>query len=290
MRFMKIKYRDGRTFESPNGQDKLLGKLYGSAAGRMLLRPLTSPWVSRCAGWFMSQKVSCVLIPSFVRKNNIDMSQYEERAFASYNDFFARRIREGKRPVDMEKSHLISPADSKLTVLPISMDGRFTIKHTEYTVSSLLKNTDLARQYESGQLLIFRLTVDDYHRYCYMADGVKEDNVFIPGKLHTVNPIANDYFPIYKENTREYSLLQTQYFDDVVMMEVGALMVGKIVNHHQAATVTRGQEKGYFQFGGSTVVLLLKKDTAVLDGDILENSRNGIETVVKFGEKIGTAN
>jgi phosphatidylserine decarboxylase len=73
-------------------------------------------------------------------------------------------------------------------------------------------------------------------------------------------------------------------------MEVGALLVGKIVNHHGPAAVRRGQEKGYFQFGGSTVVLLLKKDTALLDEDILENSRNGIETVVKFGEKIGTAN
>ena len=285
---MKIKYRDGRTFESPNGQDKLLGKLYGSAAGRILLRPLTSPWVSRCAGWFMSQKVSCVLIPSFVRKNNIDMSQYEERAFASYNDFFARRIREGKRPVDMEKSHLISPADSKLTVLPISMDGRFTIKHTEYTVSSLLKNTDLARQYESGQLLIFRLTVDDYHRYCYMADGVKEDNVFIPGKLHTVNPIANDYFPIYKENAREYTVLHTEAFGDILIMEVGALMVGKIKNHHGKAQVRRGQEKGYFEFGGSTVVALMKKDKVMIDADLICNTHDGYETVVRMGEKIGT--
>ena len=70
-------------------------------------------------------------------------------------------------------------------------------------------------------------------------------------------------------------------------MEVGALLVGKIVNHHGPAPIRRGQEKGYFQFGGSTVVLLLKKDTAILDEDILENSRNGIETLVKFGEKIG---
>ena len=83
--------------------------------------------------------------------------------------------------------------------------------------------------------------------------------------------------------------MHTRAFGDVIAMEVGALLVGKIVNHHGPASVRRGQEKGYFQFGGSTVVLLMKKDTAILDGDILENSRNGIETVVKFGEKIGTA-
>jgi phosphatidylserine decarboxylase len=137
--------------------------------------------------------------------------------------------------------------------------------------------------------MIFRLGVDDYHRYCYVANGEKGENVSIPGVLHTVSPVVYDHFPVYKENAREYCSIDTKEFGEMLMMEVGALMVGKIVNHHGAATVRRGQEKGYFQFGGSTVVLLLKKDTAVLDSDILENSRQGIETVVKFGEKIGAA-
>ena len=131
--------------------------------------------------------------------------------------------------------------------------------------------------------------MDDYHRYCYAFDGEKGENVRLPGRLHTVNPIANDFFPIYKENAREYTILHTRAFGDVIAMEVGALLVGKIVNHHGQAPIRRGQEKGYFQFGGSTVVLLLKKDAALLDEDILENSRNGIETVVKFGERIGIA-
>ena len=154
-------------------------------------------------------------------------------------------------------------------------------------MGSLLKNPALAAEYVGGWCLIFRLTVDDYHRYCYAFDCEKEENIRIPGRLHTVNPIANDFFPIYKENSREYTILHTREFGDVIAMEVGALLVGRIVNHQGPAFVRRGQEKGYFQFGGSTVVLLLKKDTAILDGDILENSRNGIETRVKFGEKIG---
>ena len=140
-----------------------------------------------------------------------------------------------------------------------------------------------------GWACVFRLTVDDYHRYCYAFDAEKGENIAIPGKLHTVNPIANDFFPIYKENAREYTILHTREFGKVIAMEVGALLVGKIVNHHGPSSVQRGQEKGYFQFGGSTVVMLLKQDTAVIDDDILENSRNGIETVVKFGEKIGIA-
>ncbi|MBR6524425.1 MAG: phosphatidylserine decarboxylase [Clostridia bacterium] len=284
---MKMKRRDGTVCQSENGQQKMLGVLYGTKFGRMLLKPLTAPWISCLAGRFLSTGLSCVFIGPFIRKNHIDMTQYEEGPFASYNAFFARHIREGARHVDMQKDHLISPADSKLTVLPIKKDGRFIIKHTEYTVASLLKNEELARTFEGGQMLIFRLTVDDYHRYCYMADGEKEDNVYIPGKFHTVNPIANDYFPIYKENAREYTLLHTAEFGDMVIMEVGALLVGKIKNHHGKQRVHRGEEKGYFEFGGSTVVVLVKKDAVLIDEDLVQNSRDGCETVVRLGEKIG---
>ena len=286
---MRQKTRDGHLIEGADGQDRLLAALYGCAAGRLLLKPLTAPGLSRLAGRFLSTKLSCVFIKPFIKSNRIDMSQFEPVEYASYNDFFSRRIREEARTVDMDPKHLISPADSKLTALPVTENGRFTLKHTEYTVGSLLKDPALSAEYVDGWALIFRLTVDDYHRYCYAFDAEKGENVVIPGRLHTVNPIANDFFPIYKENAREYTILRTERFGDVIAMEVGALMVGKIVNHHGAATVRRGQEKGYFQFGGSTVVLLLKKDTAVLDSDILENSRQGIETVVKFGEKIGVA-
>lgn len=286
---MKRKRRDGTMIEASDGQEKLLKALYGSAAGRMLLKPLTAPCVSRLAGWLLSTRASCVLIKPFVRSNGIDMSQYLPEKYASYNDFFIRKIRPELRPVDEDPLHLISPCDSKLTVLPISKDGRFCLKHTEYTAASLLRDEALARSYEGGLALIFRLTVDDYHRYCYIADGEKTGNRRIPGVLHTVNPIANDHYPIYKENTREFTTLRTKNFGDVIMMEVGALLVGRIVNHHQQAQVKRGQEKGFFRFGGSTVVVLLKAGAAEIDEDILRNSREGIETVVRFGEKIGRA-
>ena len=273
----------------PGGQDRFLARLYGSAFGRMLLKPLVSPVVSRAAGCFLSTGLSKVFIKGFIKSNHIDMSQFEDVPYRSYNEFFARKIRSAARPVCMDTAALIAPCDSKLTALPISPESVFTIKHTPYTVESLLRSPDLTGKYQGGYALIFRLTVDDYHRYCYIADGSKGDNVRIPGVLHTVNPVANDHFPIYKENAREYSILHTEGFGDVLMMEVGALLVGKIVNHHQAACVQRGQEKGYFQFGGSTVILLLEKNAAVIDPDILENSRSGLETVVRMGEKIGAA-
>lgn len=284
---MKQATRDGRIIQTQDGQEKLLGVLYGSIPGRALLKLLVAPPLSKAAGWFLSRRISRVFIEPFIRRNRIDMSQFEDGPFDSYNAFFSRAILPGKRPVDEDPGHLIAPCDSKLTVLPIGPESRFVLKQTPYTLHSLLRDETLAAQYAGGTAMVFRLTVDDYHRYCYMDDGRKEDNVRIPGVLHTVNPIANDVYPIYKENAREYTILHTEHFGDVLMMEVGALMVGKIVNHHGRASIRRGQEKGYFQFGGSTVVLLLEKDRAVIDGDILENSQQGIETIVRMGEKIG---
>ncbi len=286
---MKQKNRNGEVVSCGNGQDKFLKALYGNIAGRALLKVLVSPGISCIAGAFMSCGLSKGLIKPFVRKNNIDLTQFEDVEYKNYNEFFSRRIKDGMRPIDMERAHLIAPCDSKLTALPIEKDSRFVLKDTPYTVADMLKSELLSEKYQGGTALIFRLTVDDYHRYCYVDDGEKSENVFIPGKLHTVNPIANDYYPIYKENAREYSLLYTQAFGDILMIEVGALLVGRIVNHHGAARVQRGQEKGYFQFGGSTVVLLLEKDKVCIDADILANSREGIETKVCMGEKIGEA-
>ena len=284
-----IKHRDGRRIDQPNSQDKFLAALYGSALGRLLLRPLVSPVVSGIAGKFLSSGLSRPLIRPFIRRNNIDMTQYAPVSYRSYNEFFSRKIRPEMRPIDADPKHLIAPCDSKLTALEIAPDSCLTLKHTRYTLESLLRNKELAEKYAGGHALIFRLTVDDYHRYCYVCDGEKGENIRIPGVLHTVNPVANDFFPIYKENSREYSLLRSDVFGDILMMEVGALLVGKIVNHHPSAKVRRGEEKGYFQFGGSTVVLLLENGKVKPDKDILENSRGSIETVVRMGEQIGIA-
>lgn len=284
-----MRRRDGTQINQTNGQDRFLAILYGNPFGRALLKPLVQPCVSKAAGWFLSTGMSRALIQPFVRRNHIDMEQFEPTCYRSYNEFFSRKIREGMRPVDMDPSHLIAPCDSKLTALRISKDSLFALKHTQYTVESLLRDKKLSEKFTGGYALIFRLTVDDYHRYCYISDGDKTENVSIPGALHTVNPIANDYFPIYKENSRQYSVLHTDRFGDVLMMEVGALLVGRIVNHHEKAHVMRGQEKGFFQFGGSTVVLLIEPDKVQLDEDILKNSKENIETIVRMGEKIGIA-
>lgn len=272
----------------PEGaQERILSALYDHAAGRAVLKVLTAPWVSKAGGWLLSTRVSRVIVKPFARKSGIDLSEYLGAPYHSFNEFFSRRIKPELRPIPEDPNVFISPCDSRLTALPITPDSRLNLKGTEYTLSSLLRNEELAEKFSGGWCLIFRLCVDDYHRYCYVAEGEKGENVFIPGVLHTVNPIACDHYPIYKENAREYSVLHTADWGDILMLEVGALMVGKIVNLHGSARVARGQEKGYFQFGGSTVVLLTEKNRLVPDAVYRENSEKGIETRVKYGQKIG---
>lgn len=278
--------RLGNVQTNGEGQNNLLKKLYGTFLGRCALKILVCKFVSDLGGWYMNSSLSKRRIAPFIKENKIDMSQYEQREFKSYNDFFTRKIVDGKRPFLADDNVLISPADSKLSCYKIDQDSRFMIKDTRYSLGELLEDDELAKEYMNGYWMIFRLTVDDYHRYCFIDNGTKEDDHYIPGIFHTVNPIANDYYPIYKQNARSYSLLHTENFDDVIYMEVGAMMVGKIVNHSKTS-FQKGEEKGYFEFGGSTIVMLLKANIIDIDEDIIKNSMTHDETRVLMGEKIG---
>lgn len=284
-----IKTRKGEIIVTNEKQNRLLKKLYGTAWGRCLLKLLTAPVISKAVGAFMDSPFSKPLIKKFIKSSGIDTSQYVMYDFRSYNDFFTRTVREDCRPIDTAPHHLISPCDSKLTAYRIDGNRLFRIKNSLYSVADLLKSRPLAEKYREGYCLIFRLEVDDYHRYCYIDSGRKSRNIFIPGELHTVNPIALGHCNIYKRNSREYTLLRTDNFGNVVQIEVGAMMVGRICNHQGKGSFLRGEEKGMFEFGGSTIVLLFEKDRIVIDDDILANSQNNIETVVKYGEKIGVS-
>lgn len=280
--------RDGTKIDGTTGQDHLLEVIYGHALTRMLLRPFLSPAVSDICGKFLSTRLSRRIIPSFVKKNHIDLGIYEKQEFDSYNAFFTRKIKAEQRPINDQKNVLISPSDGKVTAYPITQKGRFWIKHTQYSAAQLLKDERLAERYMGGWIYVIRLTVDDYHRYCYVADGRKSRQRKIRGVLHTVNPVANDYYPIYKMNSREYCLLKTKELGTILLMEVGSLMVGKINNHEEdSAQVKRGDEKGMFEFGGSTIVVMTEPGMAEPDKDIIHNTKAQAETLVKMGEPIG---
>lgn len=284
---MRYSTRDGRRFEEENGQDRLLRRLYHSRTGRGIIKLLTLPAVSRLGGRLLNTRLSALAIPSFVRSNHIDLTQYEDRKFVSYNDFFTRRIKPEQRPLVEDETVLISPCDGKASVYRIDADRQFAIKNSRYTVESLTRSRRLAEKYSGGWCILLRLTVDDYHRYCYPAGGRKSRNVHIPGCFHTVNPTAVECAPVYKENTREYTLLRTEAFGDILQMEVGAMMVGRITNHHEKGRIMRGEEKGYFEFGGSTVILLLEPGRLMPDEDLVRNTVDGYETIMKMGTSLG---
>lgn len=285
---MKYIDRKGNITIVENEQDKFLRHLYNDWGGRLCLRILVQPFVTKLGGWFLNTRFSAGMVPGFVQRNGIDLSVCTRDSFRSYNDFFTRRLKDGQRPIAEDESVLVSPCDGKVTVSRIGSDSRFFIKDTPYTLERLLGNKKLTERYLGGYALILRLTVDDYHHYCYPADGMKSQAVEIPGVFHTVNPAANEVYPIYHENTREYCLLKTGQFGTLVLMEVGAMMVGKITNlHPEACQVKKGEEKGYFEFGGSTIVLLIQHGKVRLDADLVENSENGYETIVRMGERIG---
>ena len=281
--------REGNSVaDSCASQGKLLGLLYGTAPGRAALRLLTKPVVSKAAGYALEHPLSTIAIPPFVLKKHIRMSDFAETHYRSFNAFFTRPIKPSARPVDRAPEVLISPCDAKLTVVPVDEQTHFTIKGADYSLAALVGCKKLAARYRGGYVLIFRLTPDDYHRYCYPDDCAVGKTRCISGELHTVNPVAAAHdVKVYHRNTRTVTMLDTAHFGKLLQIEVGAMFVGKIVNHPHGSKVARGIEKGYFEFGGSTVVLVIPPDTVEIDAQIMENSRSGAETVVKYGTGIG---
>ena len=265
------------------------GFLYRTVPGRILLGFLTDRRVSALCGAYLDSRFSAWLIPLFVKKNGIRLEEFDTTGMKSFNDCFSRKIRPGLRTVEMDPDSLIAPCDGLLRAYPIRQDMVLNIKEAGYTLTSLLHSRKLAARYEGGLCLVFRLRVDHYHRYCYVDTGIKSRNIFIPGRLHTVRPAALEAFPVLATNCREYTLIRSESFGTVVQMEVGAMLVGRICNHLQEGRIRRGEEKGFFQYGGSTVIVLLEKNRARLNPGILEASRQGVETPVQMGWKIGKA-
>ena len=265
--------------------------LYKTIPGRLLLKPLTSPQVSKLCGRFLDSRLSSFLIKSFVKKNKIKIEDYQTEGIHSFNEFFRRKIKDGLRTFDYSPEKLTAPCDGLLSVWNIEeADGTvIPVKQSQYTVASLLQNPELAATYQGGLCLVFRLRVNHYHRYAYADSGRKSRNIFIPGVLHTVRPVALQSLPVFVENSREYTLIESSVFGPLIQMEVGAMLVGRIVNHEEEALVKRGEEKGFFEYGGSTIILLIQKDKAKINPELLENSGLGIESPVKMGQVIGSA-
>lgn len=265
----------------------ILRFLYNTVPGRMVLKIITSPTISKIGGAYMDCRVSKIHIKGFIKNNNIDMTQYEKAKYGCFNDCFTRKIKKEMRPINMEENAFIAPCDGRLSAYHISENSDFYIKKSYYSVADLIKNSKKALDFNGGVCLVFRLCVDDYHRYGYVDDGKIVENNYVPGVLHTVRPIALNRYPVFVQNSREYSVIETNNFGTIAQIEVGALMIGKIKNHQKSGLVKKGREKGMFLYGGSTIVVLLEKDKVDIDEKYFRNTVNDIETKVKFGSTIG---
>lgn len=262
------------------GLEKSLGLsfLYNSLLGRLLLKILTNKIVTKIYASYMNSKLSLLKVNKFIKKNKINMDDYEEEEYLSFNDFFMRKIKTGRRSID---DGLISVCDSKLSVYEIDDKLSLNIKNSIYTVEELIG--EKASNYKYA--LVFRLCVDDYHHYIFPDNGKVLRTKFIEGKFHTVRPIAQKRYKVFKENSRCVTFLDCDNLGSVCYIEVGAMMVGKIVNEN-VKSFKKGDEKGHFEFGGSTVIMLLE-DKVKISKIILDNTKNDIETIVKLGNKVG---
>ena len=215
------------------------------------------------------------------------MDEYRLETYRSFNQFFMREIRPEARPLPEADYLLAAPCDGKVTVYPIDKQSLFQVKHSEYTLSELLDSTSLAELWQGGTAVIFRLTPDDYHHYYFVDEGTILEQRKIAGIFHTVQPIATHNEQVFSRNSREVTIIETTNFGRIAQIEIGALMVGKIKNLKYSGTCQRFEKKGWFEFGGSTVILLFQKDAVVIDSEIINNTENNQETIVKFGQAVG---
>lgn len=262
--------------------------LYNNPIGELSLYAMVKrKFVSSVYGGMMDSEKSTNKIPAFVDEYNIDLSIARKKEFTSFNDFFIRRLKPEARPVDEDSNVLVSPGDGKILAYAEASKNDFIVKGSRFNVLQFLGDSILAQKYIHGGIVVLRLCPSDYHRYHFPINGKISFPTIIDGDYYSVNPIAlSKRLDIFCENKREYVLISTHEFGDIVMAEVGATMVGSIIQTYDGSLATKGEEKGFFKFGGSSVVLLFEKGKVSIDEDLLENTRNHLETEVKMGERI----
>jgi len=273
--------------------DKYLKWVYTSPVGKSLTELfIKKKLFSNLYGRYCDSKYSAKKIDAFIKDFDIDMSLCEDPSikFSNFNEFFIRKLSKESRPVSTDKNILVSPGDGRLSAYEnIDLDNIVQIKGFTYSLRELLKDDKVAKEYEGGTCLILRLCPTDYHRFHFVDDGVCGETKKISGRYYSVNPIALERIPkLFCENKREWSIFKSENFGEIIHVEVGATCVGTIIQTYTPGQkIKKGDEKGYFKFGGSTTILFLKKDKVKIDKDIVYQTSLGIETKVIMGENIG---
>ena len=283
---VKVYQRETKSIIEPKEyQAAWLKRLYQTKWGNVLLSMVTSPLFSIVWTAIDHTRLSKNKIAPFVKEYDINLSDYESANYQSFAKFFIRKLKAANIHVS-PSNRVCAVAQAKLLVVPIQSDQTFTVKGQNYRLEDILQDRSSADYYEGGVLFIYRLAVDDYHRYLASESGKVIQRRKIRGKLHTIREIAQQNFQVFKENKRAYCLIETKRLGTIMQMEVGALLVGNIYNQ-PVDSYQRGKEKGWFSLGGSTILVAYPKDTVTVDPDIHHYSSLNIETQVNIGEGIG---
>lgn len=251
---------------------------------KLLLFPITRfSFFSKLFCFLNSLKISKFKIPTFIKHFNINENEFlkDTKSFKSFNDFFIRKLKEDAREINYKENILVFPCDGRFLVFPKIEDfNSYSIKGQKFSLVEFLKDKDLAEKYQDGSMLLARLAPQDYHRFHFPCDCIPKESKLINGCLYSVNPIAmKKNIKILQENKRMITVLVTKEFSDILFIEVGATNVGSINQTFFPNTkYKKGEEKGYFSLGGSSIILLFKKNTIIFDQDLIEKSSKKIET------------
>ena len=250
------------------------------------LRPLLVrlPVFSHINGQTKRSKSSRNLIHDFVDQYEVNTDEMVGTVddYATLDDLFTRRLKPEARPIDPNPGHVVSPADGRVLVYENLGQQPLVIKGNHLEPADLLPRARDFSPYVGGTLVIVRLAPKDYHRFHFPVDGSIESTRRMGGPLESVHPIALAGGAKIFKNKRTLTKLKAAW-GPIWMAEIGALLVGTIVQSHPGGGFKRGDEKGYFRFGGSTVTLMWGPKGPKADPDLVEASQNGTEMLVKMG-------
>jgi phosphatidylserine decarboxylase len=295
MKIPLIDRQTGETIEEEVLGGGLLRLAYEWALSPLLRGTLLKTGtISRLLGWYSDTSRSRRKIEGVIDELNIDMADFEEPSggFQTFNQWFTRRLKPGVRPFDPDPLVFSSPADCRLTVIPkLNATTAIPVKGSIFRIEDLLKTTpDGASAFQNGAVMIFRLCPVDYHRYHFPADGQTVTTKAISGRYDSVNPVAvATGIPIFTENRRVVTRMDLDTFGPTAFVEVGAFGVGGIVDTHGEGPFEKMDEKGYFRYGASTLVLVLGPGRLKIDQDLIDHSAEGMEILVRAGETLGHA-
>jgi phosphatidylserine decarboxylase len=280
--------------EEPIFAEATLRWFYEHPLGRVVFATLVNrKAVCDLYGRRMDHPRSRARIAPFVEGFAIDMTEAERPVadYRSFNDFFHRTLKPGARTWPADPASLGSPGDGKLLVYPkLDLDVRLPIKGTACSPAALLASEAEAATYAGGSAFVLRLAPPDYHRFHFPDGGVAGPAREIPGGYDSVNPIALARVPdLFCRNKRAVTTIETDRFGRMAYLEVGAITIGAIVQTYAPGRVERGQEKGYFRYGGSTIVALFPPGAVEFDPDLVADAAVGLEVRVRAGEAIGRA-